>query len=363
MICKQKLRQGEDQNSMEKSPQWKKLCTSPCNLCPRECGADREAGERGYCQSDSRIQVARAALHHWEEPCISGKGGSGTVFFSGCNLRCVYCQNHEISRGGAGKPVTVDRLTEIFLELQAKGAENINLVTPDHYVTAVREAVLRAKEQGLFLPIVYNGSGYEKPEAIRGLAGIVDVFLTDFKYMDAFLAGKLSQAADYPQRAKRALAEMVDITCNVPTAADFPQHTVDITQNMPDVAASPQDAVDITQNLAPPAPYFDEKGMLRRGVIVRHLLLPGHKQNAKDVIRYVYETYGDKVILSIMNQYTPVLGIEKRTDCRELYRKVTKREYEAVVDYAIALGVKNAFVQEGDTAKESFVPAFDGEGV
>lgn len=321
------------------------LCTSPCNLCPRECRADRKAGEKGYCQSDERIYVARAALHRWEEPCISGKGGSGTVFFSGCNLRCVYCQNHEIAAGGAGKPVTVERLSEIFLELQAKGAENINLVTPDHYVTAVAEAVRRSKEQGLFLPIVYNGSGYEKLEAIRSLAGIVDVFLTDFKYMDAALAGKLSHAPDYPEKAKQALAEMVDITQNQPIA-NLSGHMVNITQETP---------------LA--APYFDENGMLRRGVIVRHLLLPGHKKNAKDVIRYVYETYGDNVILSIMNQYTPVSGIAERTDCKELYRKVTGREYEAVIDYAIGIGVKNAFMQEGDTAKESFVPAFDGEGV
>lgn len=322
------------------------LHTSPCNLCPRECGVNRNAGEKGYCQSDDRVYVARAALHRWEEPCISGKGGSGTVFFSGCNLRCVYCQNYKISAGGAGKPVTVERLGEIFLELQEKGAENINLVTPDHYVPAVAEAVRRAKERGLFLPIVYNGSGYEKPEAIRSLAGIVDIFLTDFKYMDASLAEKFSHAPDYPERAKRALAEMVDITSSeAPALGDG------------------QRKVDITQNIAPSMPHFDENGMLRRGVIVRHLLLPGHKKNAKDVIRYVYETYGDKVILSIMNQYTPVLGIEKRTNCRELYRKVTKREYEAVVDYAIGLGVKNAFVQEGDTAKESFVPAFDGEGV
>lgn len=306
-----------------------KLSTSPCNLCPRECGADRDAGEKGYCQSDSRIFVARAALHRWEEPCISGEGGSGTVFFSGCNLRCVYCQNHEIASGGAGKPVTVERLAEIFLELQAKGAENINLVTPDHYWTAVSEAVLQAKARGLFLPIVYNGSGYEKPEAIRKLSGIVDVFLTDFKYMDASLAERLSHAPDYPETAKRALDEMVNIT----------------------------------QDTSLPTPCFDENGMLRRGVIVRHLLLPGHKKNAKDVIRYVHETYGDSVILSIMNQYTPVSGIAERTDCEELYRKVTRREYEAVVEYAVELGVKNAFVQEGDTAKESFVPEFNGEGV
>lgn len=322
-----------------------KLHTSPCNLCPRECGVNRNAGEKGYCQSDDRIYVARAALHRWEEPCISGKGGSGTVFFSGCNLRCVYCQNHKIAGGGVGKPVSVERLAEIFLELQEKGAENINLVTPDHYVTAVVEAVSQAKERGLFLPIVYNGSGYEKPEAIRGLAGIVDVFLTDFKYMDASLAEKLSHAPDYPEVAKRALDEMVNITQNQPTD-DLSGH-----------------AVDITLSTLPAALCFDENGMLRRGVIVRHLLLPGHKKNAKDVIRYVHETYGDSVILSIMNQYTPVSGIEKRTSYRELYRKVTRREYEAVVDYAIELGVKNAYMQEGDTAKESFVPPFDGEGV
>ncbi len=319
------------------------LCMSPCNLCPRECGVKRNEGEIGYCQSDSRIFVARAALHRWEEPCISGKGGSGTVFFSGCNLRCVYCQNHEIASGGAGKPVTVERLAKIFLELQEKGAENINLVTPDHYVTAVAEAVLRAKDQGLFLPIVYNGSGYEKPETIRSLAGIADIFLTDFKYMDAALAGKLSQAPDYPEVAKRALAEMVNITRSKHAVADLSGLAVDITQAV--------------------TPCFGENGMLRRGVIVRHLVLPGHKKNAKDVIRYVHETYGDSVILSIMNQYTPVSGIVERTDCKELYRKVTRREYEAVVDYAIGLGVKNALIQEGDTAKESFVPAFDGEGV
>lgn len=323
-----------------------KLSTSPCNLCPRECGADRDAGEKGYCQSDSRIYVARAALHRWEEPCISGKGGSGTVFFSGCNLRCVYCQNHEIASGGAGKPVTVERLAEIFLELQAKGAENINLVTPDHYVTAVAKAVLLAKERGLILPIVYNGSGYEKPEVIRNLSGIVDVFLTDFKYMDASLAKRLSHAPDYPETAKRALAEMVDITRCRPVSCDSARKVVDITQNTP-----------LT------APCFDENGMLHRGVIVRHLLLPGHKKNARDVIRYVYETYGDSVILSIMNQYTPVSGIAERTDCEELYRRVTTREYEAVVEYAVELGVKNAFIQEGDTAKESFVPEFNGEGV
>lgn len=304
--------------------QWEKLRSSPCNLCPRECLADRKSGEKGFCLSDDRIMVARAALHMWEEPCISGKNGSGTVFFSGCNLRCVYCQNYEIAAGGRGKPVSVGRLAEIFLKLQAKGAANINLVTPDHYVTDVAEAVLLAKKMGMDLPVVYNGSGYEKQEAISSLSGIVDIFLTDFKYMDPGLAAKYSAAPDYPAVARAALTEMV--------------RTVG-------------------------APVFDVDGMMQSGVIVRHLLLPGHKKNAKDVIRYVYETYGDRVYLSLMNQYTPFERLKENPDYREICRKVTRREYDAVVDYAIGLGVRNAFTQEGDTARESFIPAFDGEGI
>lgn len=273
---------------------------------------------------DDRIVVARAALHMWEEPCISGKTGSGTVFFSGCSLRCVYCQNYEIAAGKRGKEVSVGRLAEIFLELQEKGATNINLVTPDHYMTGVVEAVLMARENGLILPIIYNGSGYEKQEAIRNLAGIVDVFLTDFKYMDAGLAKKYSSAPDYPVMAQAALAEMVK------TAG---------------------------------GPVFDEAGMMQKGVIVRHLLLPGHKRNARDVIRYVYETYGNRVYLSLMNQYTPFERLKENPDYREICRRVTQREYDEIVDYAIGLGVRNAFVQEGGTAEESFIPAFDGEGV
>lgn len=304
--------------------QWEKLRSSPCNLCPRECLADRKSGEKGFCLSDDRIMVARAALHMWEEPCISGKNGSGTVFFSGCNLRCVYCQNYEIAAGGRGKPVSVGRLAEIFLKLQAKGAANINLVTPDHYVTDVAEAVLLAKKMGMDLPVVYNGSGYEKQEAISSLSGSVDIFLTDFKYMDPGLAAKYSAAPDYPAVARAALTEMV--------------RTVG-------------------------APVFDVDGMMQSGVIVRHLLLPGHKKNAKDVIRYVYETYGDRVYLSLMNQYTPFERLKENPDYREICRKVTRREYDAVVDYAIGLGVRNAFTQEGDTARESFIPAFDGEGI
>lgn len=260
----------------------------------------------------------------WEEPCISGECGSGTVFFSGCNLRCVYCQNYEIAAGGKGKQVSTERLSEIFLELQEKGAANINLVTPDHYVMEAAEAVAGARRRGLHLPVVYNGSGYEKREVIRNLNGIVDIFLTDFKYMDCGLAQKYSSAPDYPEVARQALEEMVRLAGE---------------------------------------PVFDEKGMMQRGVIVRHLLLPGHRKNAKEVIRYVYETYGNKVYLSLMNQYTPFERVKGIPGCQELGRKVTRREYDAVVDYAIELGVTNAFIQEGDVAKESFVPEFDGEGV
>lgn len=303
---------------------WTDIGISPCNLCPRECMAERDKGQSGYCLMDNRVFLARAALHMWEEPCISGKRGSGTVFFSGCNLRCVYCQNYEIAWGKKGKEVSINRLAEIFLELQDKGAANINLVTPDHFILQVVQAVLRAKGQGLAIPIVYNGSGYEKREVIKNLSGIVDIFLIDFKYMDAALAASYSNAPDYPVRAAQALKEMVNLTG---------------------------------------ALEFDEEGMMKKGVIVRHLLLPGHKKNAKDVIRYVYETYGSQVYISLMSQYTPFNHLKEKPEYKELGRKVTKREYQTVVNYAIELGIENAFIQEGDTAKESFIPEFDGEGV
>lgn len=297
---------------------------SPCNLCPRNCMAKRKEGEIGYCLSGAEIKVARAALHMWEEPCISGSTGSGTVFFSGCNLRCVYCQNYEIAAGGKGREVTVLKLAEIFLDLQEQKAANINLVTPDHYITAIAEAVRTAKRQGLVIPVVYNGSGYEKREVIRSLAGVADIFLTDFKYMDEKLAERYSFAADYPRVAKEALEEMTAIAG---------------------------------------LPVFDKRGMMQRGVIVRHLLLPGHKKNAKEVLRYLYETYGDNIYISLMNQYTPFERLKENPEYRELGRKVTKREYENVVDYMLNLGIKNAFIQEGETATESFIPDFDGSGI
>lgn len=302
----------------------KKFSNSPCNLCPRNCMVNRAEGKKGYCLSDNKIIVARAALHMWEEPCISGKTGSGTVFFSGCSLRCVYCQNFEIAAARQGKEITVSGLADIFLSLQEQGAENINLVTPDHYVTEIVKAVLQSRCRGLRLPVVYNCSGYEKGEVIESLKGIVDIFLTDFKYMEETLAERYSCAPDYPEVAKKALEAMAD------TAGE---------------------------------PEFDEKGMMLKGVIVRHLLLPGHKKNAKAVIKYVHEKYGNRVYLSLMNQYTPFERLKELKGCEELCRRVTKREYENVVDYALSLGVENAFIQEGETAKESFIPDFGGEGI
>lgn len=300
------------------------LTDNPCNLCDRECGVNRRQGEKGYCFSESRPVVARAALHMWEEPCISGKMGSGAVFFAGCSLRCIYCQNFELARGRKGREVTTEELADIFLSLQEQGAANINLVTPDHFTLAVIPAVRLAREKGLTLPVIYNCSGYEKEELIESLQGIVDIFLVDFKYMEEELAGKYSFAPDYPEVAKKALARMTEQAGT---------------------------------------PVFDERGMMQKGVIVRHLLLPGHKRNARKVISYIQQNYGDSVILSLMNQYTPFERLKEREDCRELCRKVTKREYEAVIDYALSLGMENVFIQEGETAEESFIPEFDGEGV
>ena len=292
-----------------------------CTLCPRECGADRTGGQRGRCHTDSRIRIARAALHMWEEPCISGREGSGTVFFAGCSLGCIYCQNREISRGLAGAEVSVGRLAEIFLELEGQGANNINLVTAGHYVPQVCRALENAIQHGLSIPVVYNSSGYEKTDTLKMLEGLVDIYLPDFKYMDAGLADEYSGAADYPRTAVSAVREMVR-QC--------------------------------------PSVQFDKRGIMQRGVIVRHLLLPGHVREAKKIVRYLYETYGNQIYISIMNQYTPV------GDTAEdplLGRKVTKREYERLLDFAAEIGVEQGFYQEGDTAKESFIPPFDCRGV
>ena len=294
---------------------------SACSLCPRDCHVDRNAGKKGFCGEDKTVYLARAALHMWEEPCISGKKGSGAVFFSGCGLRCGFCQNHDIATGSRGLAVTVERLSEIFLELQEKGAANINLVTGAHYVPQIVQALDQARMEGMDLPVVYNSSGYEKTETLKMLEGYVDIYLPDMKYMETDLAEKYSHAADYPDIAKAAVAEMVRQTGPCEFGAD---------------------------------------GYIRRGTIVRHLILPGHTRNSREVLNYLHETYGENIYISIMNQYTPVRKFEK---FKELNRKVTKREYEKVLDAAVDMGIQNGFIQEGETASESFIPEFDYEGV
>ena len=292
-----------------------------CLLCPRKCGINRRTGQTGVCGVSSEIMVARAALHYWEEPCISGKRGSGAVFFSGCSLHCVFCQNREISDGKAGKVISKERLSDIFMELADKGANNINLVTPGQYIPDIVWAVNDAKSRGMKLPIIYNTSGYENVTELKLLEGIVDVYLPDFKYMDSTLSAMYSRAKDYPSVAKQALSEMV--------------------RQQPDVVID------------------DATGLIQKGVIVRQLLLPRHVNDAKAVLKYLYDTYHDHVYISMMSQFTPIA----LKDYPEINRTVTRREYERLVDYALEIGITNAFIQEGDVAKDSFIPAFDCEGV
>ena len=307
--------------------QTQKTSYAPCALCPRACRVDRTAGQKGRCHVDAQIRVARAALHMWEEPCLSGRSGSGAVFFSGCALGCIFCQNREIASGKAGLVISEARLSEIFLELQEKGANNINLVTAGHYVPQVIRALACAKSQGLRIPIVYNSSGYEKAETLRQLEGLIDIYLPDLKYLTPGLAAAYSHAPDYPQYAMEAISEMV--------------------RQQPQAEFMPEDRTEASP-------------IMRRGVIVRHLLLPGHVREAKKVVGYLHETYGDQIYISMMNQYTPMS--EKFAD-PNLNRRVTKREYERLLDYAAEIGVENGFYQEGATADESFIPEFDYEGV
>jgi len=294
---------------------------SNCTLCPRNCGVDRTIGKLGYCGMPAEIIAARASLHMWEEPCLVGSTGSGTVFFSGCNLKCVFCQNHDIALGQAGKKISVTRLSEIFLELQEKGASNINLVTPTHYIPQICLALTEAKVKGLHLPIVYNSGGYEKPESLRLLEGLVDIYLPDFKYISSELSSRYSFAPDYFDYAAKSLAEMYR-------------------QTGPCI--------------------FNEAGLLQKGVIVRHLLLPGQAKDSKKVLHYLHDTYGDNIWISIMNQYTPLPHVRNTP---ELNRPVSSEEYERVINYAIRLGIENAFIQEGETAQESFIPPFNLEGI
>lgn len=293
-----------------------------CCLCPRSCKVNRQTDQKGFCMESSKLRLARAALHFYEEPVISGTQGSGAVFFCGCNLRCVYCQNREIALGTIGREISIERLCEIFFELKEQGANNINLVTPTHFIPAIREAIIQAKSRGFNLPFVYNTSSYETVEALKTLDGLIDIYLPDFKYMDALLARNYSHAPDYPTIAKKAIAEMVRQTG--------------------------------------PLSINPDTGLMEKGVIVRHMVLPNGTKNAKNVISYLFETYRDSIYISIMNQYTPMKEFDKFP---ELSRKVTAREYQRVIDHTVDLGVINAFIQEGETASESFIPVFNFKGV
>ncbi|WP_426348055.1 radical SAM protein [Alloiococcus sp. CFN-8] len=292
-----------------------------CSLCARNCGVDRTKGELGFCKSSDRIFASRAALHHWEEPCISGTKGSGTVFFSSCSLGCVFCQNYEISTGGAGKEISIERLSEIFLELESLGAHNINLVTPTHFVPQIREAIILSKEKGLSLPIVYNTGSYDTLDTIKSLEGLIDIYLPDLKYFDDKYSTKYSRAKDYFKTASKAIEEMYRQVGE---------------------------------------PSFNEDGIMTKGIIVRHMMLPGLLFDSKKIIDYLYNTYGHSIYISIMNQYTPT---HKAKQYKEISKPLNNHHYEALIDYALSLGVTNAFIQEEGTASESFIPAFDYRGV
>ena len=293
---------------------------SCCNLCPRKCGVNRKPGNIGFCGATDKIKIARSSLHFWEEPCISGEKGSGTVFFSHCTLKCVYCQNYKISTENQGKLVTDNELADCFLDLQNQGALNINLVTPTHYVPQIIKALKIAKEKGLTLPILYNTSGYENPETIELLRGYVDIFLPDFKYFDTEYAKKYSGAEDYPEVCKKAIAKMFELAGKC---------------------------------------QFDGDGIIKKGVIVRHLMLPGLEEDTKNILKYLYETYGDDIFISIMSQYTPLDTLPK--DFPELATKIDMDIYDKVLDFAVDMGIENAFIQEGEAASESFIPEFFNE--
>lgn len=287
-----------------------------CKLCPRNCGVDREKGEIGYCGASDEIVIARYSLHMWEEPCISGDKGSGTIFFSYCNMRCCFCQNYEISELHKGRVVSIEEFSNICLELQEKGASNINLVTPTHYVPWIVKGLRMAKSRGLSIPVVYNTSGYDNVKTIRMLDGLVDIYLPDLKYYDNKLGMKYSKCNNYFYCVSKAIDEMVRQVGKI---------------------------------------EFDDNGMMKKGVVVRHLLLPGQIDDSKKIIKYLYDKYHDDIIISIMNQYTPVRELEYD----ELNCKVMDSEYDELVDYAYDLGVRNAFIQEGDTQEVSFIPDFD----
>ncbi len=288
-----------------------------CNICPRRCGADRENGSLGFCGASNKIRIARAALHFWEEPCLSGKNGAGTVFFSHCNMKCVYCQNYRISTRGAGHEVSIGELAEIFLDLQSQGANNIDLVTPTHYALDIAEAVKKAKDSGLHIPVLYNCGGYESVETLKRLEGLIDIYMPDMKYYRDKYAVKYSSAPRYFETACAALEEMYRQTGAV---------------------------------------VLDKNGIMQSGVIVRHMMLPGLMLDTKKIMDYLFDTYGNNIYISLMSQYTPLKNVERFP---ELNRKIDMKKYNSIVDYCMNRGMENVFIQEGSAAKESFIPCFE----
>lgn len=294
-----------------------------CNLCPRKCGIDRTNGQIGFCKATADMRIARAALHMWEEPCISGEKGSGAIFFTGCNAGCVFCQNYEISHMlNKGAVVSEERLVEIFYELKDKGANNINLVTADVYIPSVASAIHKAKNSDFDLPFIFNTSSFVSVEALKLLDGLIDVYLPDHKFYSPKSAERYIYSSKYPESAFNAIAEMYR-------------------QTGPCV--------------------FDPEGIIKKGVIIRHMLMPGGLLEAKLILKKLYETYGDNVYFSIMSQYTPMK--EQLAKYLELQHPVSSREYDELIEYALSIGIKNAWMQEGSVAKESFIPAFDLSGV
>ena len=284
-----------------------------CTLCPRECKVNRNNKELGFCRASNKIKIGGYHLHMWEEPILSSDKGSGTIFFSYCNLGCIYCQNYQISHICKGEEISVERFSNICLELQNMGANNINLVTPTHYIPLIKEGLILAKKQGLTIPIVYNTSGYEKVSSLKSLEGLIDIYLPDFKYYDNNL-GKYSNVSNYYDIATKAIEEMY-------------------------------------RQVGKPK-YNNE-------LLIRHLVLPGHIEDSKKIIKYLYTKYHDNIILSIMNQYTPI----KELKYKELNRRVTMQEYNELIDYAYDLGVRNCFTQEEESQSDSFIPNFKGDTI
>lgn len=289
---------------------------SKCNLCPRNCNINRHI-TTGFCGAKDKLVVARAQIYYYEEPCISGKNGSGAIFFSYCNLKCIFCQNYEISEKHLGKEITIEKFADICLDLQNKKANNINLVTPTHFIPLIKEGLILAKKKGLKIPIIYNTSSYENVESLKLLDGLIDVYLPDFKYYNNKYAIKYSKANNYVETAKDAINEMYRQVGKC---------------------------------------KFNKNGIITKGVIVRHLMLPSQemKEDTKKVLYYLYNTYKDNIYISIMNQYTPV----KQYKEKELNDTISENDYNDIIDYAYNLGIRNAFVQIGETQKLSFIPDF-----